>query len=46
MALTINSHYRLSMGTINHPEEIIQLDEKLNVVILDFDEEKKRIALD
>ncbi|NLK56106.1 MAG: 30S ribosomal protein S1 [Bacteroidales bacterium] len=35
----------LAWGRINHPEEIIQLDEKLNVVILDFDEEKKRIAL-
>lgn len=35
----------LSWGRINHPEEIVQLDEKINVVILDFDEEKKRIAL-
>lgn len=35
----------LSWGRINHPEEIVQLDQKLNVVILDFDDEKKRIAL-
>ncbi|MDD3743935.1 MAG: S1 RNA-binding domain-containing protein, partial [Lentimicrobiaceae bacterium] len=35
----------LSWGRINHPEEIVQLDEKINVVILDFDDEKKRIAL-
>ena len=30
---------------VNHPEEIVQLDQKLNVVILDFDNDKKRIAL-
>ena len=36
----------LSWGRISHPEEILQLDQKVNVVILDFDEEKKRIALD
>lgn len=35
----------LSWGRINHPEEIVKLDEKINVVILDFDEQKKRIAL-
>ncbi len=35
----------LSWGRINHPEEIVKLDEKINVVILDFDENKKRIAL-
>jgi len=35
----------LSWGRVNHPEEIVQLDEKLNVVILDFDNDKKRIAL-
>lgn len=35
----------LSWGRINHPEEIVKLDEKINVVILDFDDEKKRIAL-
>ena len=35
----------LSWGRIIHPEEIVQLDQKLNVVILDFDENKKRIAL-
>ncbi len=35
----------LSWGRVNHPEEIVSLDEKINVVILDFDDEKKRIAL-
>ena len=35
----------LSWGRVNHPEEILSLDEKLNVVILDFDDDKKRIAL-
>ena len=35
----------LSWGRVNHPEEIVALDQKLNVVILDFDDEKKRIAL-
>ena len=35
----------LSWGRVNDPHEIVQLDQKLNVVILDFDEEKKRIAL-
>ncbi len=35
----------LSWGRVNHPEEIVALDEKLKVVILDFDEAKKRIAL-
>ncbi len=35
----------LSWGRINHPEEIVQLDQKIQVVILDFDENKKRIAL-
>ena len=35
----------LSWGRINHPEEIVQLDQKINVVILDFDDDKKRIAL-
>ena len=35
----------LSWGRVNHPEEIVQVDQKINVVILDFDEEKKRIAL-
>lgn len=35
----------LSWGRINHPEEVVELDQKLNVVILDFDDEKKRIAL-
>lgn len=35
----------LSWGRINHPEEIVQLDQKINVVILDFDDSKKRIAL-
>ncbi|HAL65663.1 MAG: 30S ribosomal protein S1 [Bacteroidetes bacterium 38_7] len=35
----------LSWGRINHPEEVVQLDEKIKVVILDFDDNKKRIAL-
>lgn len=35
----------LSWGRINHPEEVVELDQKLNVVILDFDDEKRRIAL-
>ena len=35
----------LSWGRVNDPKEIVQLDQKINVVILDFDEEKKRIAL-
>lgn len=35
----------LSWGRVSHPEEIVQLDQKLNVVILDFDDDKKRIAL-
>ena len=35
----------LSWGRINHPEEVVSLDQKINVVILDFDENKKRIAL-
>ena len=35
----------LSWGRVNHPEEVVSLDQKINVVILDFDETKKRIAL-
>lgn len=35
----------LSWGRITHPEEIVKLDQKINVVILDFDDAKKRIAL-
>ena len=35
----------LSWGRVNNPNDIVQPDQKLNVVILDFDEEKKRIAL-
>ncbi|MDY5827427.1 MAG: 30S ribosomal protein S1 [Candidatus Limisoma sp.] len=35
----------LSWGRVNHPEEVVSLDQKLNVVILNFDDEKKRIAL-
>ena len=35
----------LSWGRVSDPKEVVQLDQKLNVVILDFDDEKKRIAL-
>ncbi len=35
----------LSWGRVNDPHEVVALDEKLNVVILDFDEDRKRIAL-
>ena len=35
----------LSWGRVSHPDEVVQIDQKLNVVILDFDDEKKRIAL-
>ena len=35
----------ISWGRINHPEEVLQLDQKINVVVIDFDDEKKRISL-
>jgi small subunit ribosomal protein S1 len=35
----------ISWGRINHPSEVLKLDQKLNVVVLDFDDEKKRISL-
>ena len=35
----------ISWGRINHPEEVLNLDEKVNVVVLDFDDAKKRISL-
>ena len=35
----------LSWGRVSHPDEVVHIDQKLNVVILDFDDEKKRIAL-
>lgn len=35
----------LSWGRVSHPEEVVSLDQKLEVVVLDYDEEKKRIAL-
>ena len=35
----------LSWGRVNHPEEFVQLGEKINVVVLDFNEQQKRIAL-
>ncbi|NUQ81994.1 MAG: 30S ribosomal protein S1 [Bacteroidetes bacterium] len=35
----------LSWGRVNHPSEVVSLDQTLNVVILDFDKEKKRISL-
>ncbi|TAH25630.1 MAG: 30S ribosomal protein S1 [Cytophagales bacterium] len=35
----------ISWGRINHPDEVLSLDQKVNVVVLDFDDEKKRISL-
>lgn len=35
----------ISWGRINHPEEVLKLDQKINIVVLDFDDEKKRISL-
>lgn len=35
----------ISWGRINHPEEVLNLDEKVNVVVLDFDDNKQRISL-
>jgi small subunit ribosomal protein S1 len=35
----------ISWGRINHPNEVLELNQKLNVVVLDFDEDKKRISL-
>ena len=35
----------LSWGRVNHPSEIVKLDQTINVVVLDFDQEKKRISL-
>lgn len=35
----------ISWGRVNHPEEVLHLEQKLNVVVLDFDDEKKRISL-
>lgn len=35
----------ISWGRISHPSEVLQLDQKVNVVVLDFDEDKKRISL-
>ena len=35
----------LSWGRISHPEEVVALDQKINVVVLDFNEQQKRIAL-
>lgn len=35
----------ISWGRINHPGEVLKLDQKLNVVVLDFDDDKKRISL-
>jgi small subunit ribosomal protein S1 len=35
----------ISWGRINHPSEVLKLDQKLNVVVLDFDDDKKRISL-
>ena len=35
----------ISWGRIAHPDEVLKLDEKVNIVVLDFDEDKKRISL-
>lgn len=35
----------ISWGRISHPEEVLELDQKLNIVVLDFDDDKKRISL-
>lgn len=35
----------ISWGRISHPTEVLKLDQKINVVVLDFDDEKKRISL-
>jgi small subunit ribosomal protein S1 len=35
----------ISWGRVNHPEEVLKLDDKITVVVLDFDEDKKRISL-
>lgn len=35
----------MSWGRVGHPEELVELDQKINVVILDFDDDKRRIAL-
>ena len=35
----------ISWGRINHPSEVLKMDQKLNVVVLDFDDDKKRISL-
>ncbi|MEM1000758.1 MAG: 30S ribosomal protein S1 [Bacteroidota bacterium] len=35
----------ISWGRINHPEEVLELDQKVNIVVLEFDDEKKRISL-
>lgn len=35
----------ISWGRVNHPEEVLKLDQKINICVLDFDDEKKRISL-
>ncbi|MGB3618298.1 MAG: 30S ribosomal protein S1 [Catalinimonas sp.] len=35
----------ISWGRISHPEEVLQLDQKVNIVVLDFDDDKRRISL-
>ncbi|NJL11571.1 MAG: 30S ribosomal protein S1 [Microscillaceae bacterium] len=35
----------ISWGRINHPDEVLSLDQKVNIVVLDFDDEKRRISL-
>ena len=46
MVLTVLIHITdLSWGRINHPSEVVKLDESIKVVVTDFDKEKKRISL-
>jgi len=35
----------ISWGRINHPEEVLKMDQKINIVVLDFDDEKKTYQL-
>ena len=43
--MVLSTLQTLAWGRINHPEEVVELGSNINVVILDFDDDKKRIAL-